>query len=84
MIAGHLICRVIDKYQELKGSKYRAMRHTTFYDILPKEVAAQIHCKSSVLKRIFRPADYLEMDPHCCRFPDLQAVTHRANGFREV
>ncbi len=44
MIAGYLIYRAIDKYQEQKGSKYRAVMYTTFCDILPKEVAAQIHC----------------------------------------
>ncbi len=44
-IGGQFICQVIDKYQEQKGSKHKALRHTVFYDTFAREAAAQFRSR---------------------------------------
>ncbi len=48
MIADQFTCQVTYQNQEQKVSKHRALRHTAFYITFPREVAAQLHLKSSV------------------------------------
>ncbi len=53
MIARHIICQVIDKYQKVKRSKHRAHGHPNFYGAFPRVVVALFYSESSFLQKLF-------------------------------
>ncbi len=84
MIACQFIGQVIDKYQEGKEPKHRALGYPTFYGTFDLLVVTQYDSESSVFEKLFYPTVNLGMDSHCFDLLDQQTKTHRAEGVREI